>query len=164
MGPPSRSWVQTNPVIDSAHFRCAVGTSNKGDGRNSKWVKRNQRNFASQGQVKPVVGLDPSCDTLVGLPHLLNPDSTGPIRFEVGESSSLSDSRPLTHEAHELVMAASSKTGHDISGEGSISCVEPFFSADIHEKAGESPKASPMGFEMLTQVDGGLGWSSEVQV
>ena len=63
----------------------------------------------------PEVGLDPRCDTLVGLPHLLNSESTGPIRFEVGESSSLSDPRPLTHEAHEPVMTASSKTGHDIS-------------------------------------------------
>ena len=115
MGPPSGSRVQINPVIGLAHFGCAARTSNKGDGRNSKWVKRNQRNFASQGQVMPVVGLDPRCDTLVGLPHLLNSESTGPIRFEVGESSSLSNPRPLTHEAHEPVMTASSKTGHDIS-------------------------------------------------
>ena len=36
------------------------------------------------------------------------------------------------------------------SGEGSISCVEPLSSADIHEKARESPRASPMGFEVPT--------------
>ena len=36
------------------------------------------------------------------------------------------------------------------SGEGSVSCVEPLSSADIHEKARESPRASPMGFEVPT--------------
>ena len=35
------------------------------------------------------------------------------------------------------------------SGEGFVSCLEPLFSADIHEKAGESPRASLMGVEML---------------
>ncbi|KAL0001377.1 hypothetical protein SO802_015158 [Lithocarpus litseifolius] len=45
----------------------------------------------------------------------MNPEPIGPIRFEVGESSVLADPRPLTHEAHESVMVASSKTGHDIS-------------------------------------------------
>lgn len=68
-----------------------------------------------RGQVKSVVGLDPCCDTPMGLPHLLNLESTGPIRFEVGGSSSLADPRPLTREAHKSVMVASSKTGHDIS-------------------------------------------------
>ena len=41
VGPPSGSRVQINPVIGLAHFGCAARTSNKGDGRNSKWVKRN---------------------------------------------------------------------------------------------------------------------------
>ena len=50
------------------------------------------------------------------------------------------------------------------SREGSISCVEPLSSTDIHEKAGESPKASPIGFEVPTQVAKGLRWSPEVQV
>ena len=36
------------------------------------------------------------------------------------------------------------------SREGSVSCVEPLSSADIHEKARESPKASPIGFEVPT--------------
>ena len=50
------------------------------------------------------------------------------------------------------------------SREGSASCVEPLSSADIHEKAGESPKASPIGFEVPTQVAKGLRWSLEVRV
>ena len=50
------------------------------------------------------------------------------------------------------------------SGEGSVSCVEPLSSADIHEKTEESPKASPIGFEVPTQVAEGLRWSPEVRV
>ena len=96
---------------------------NKGGFNSFKWVIRGQKehmvglvmNCDPWGQVKPVVGSDPCCDTTFGLPHLLNPKFTGPIRFEVGESSSLADPRPLTHEAHKLVMVANSKTGHDIS-------------------------------------------------
>nr|POF21294.1 hypothetical protein CFP56_53503 [Quercus suber] len=96
---------------------------NKGGFNSFKWVIRGQKehmvglctNCDTQGQVKPVVGSDPCCDTTVGLPHLLNLEFTGLIKFEVGESSSLADLRPLTHEAHESVMVASSKTGHDIS-------------------------------------------------
>ena len=49
-------------------------------------------------------------------------------------------------------------------GECSVNCVEPLFSADIYEKAGENPWASSMSFEMLTQVAGGPGWSSKVRV
>ena len=115
VGPPTGSWVLIKPILGLAHSRCVAGTSNKGDGRTSKWVKRNLRNFAPQAQVKPVMGLDPRCDTLVGLPHVLNSKSIGPVRFEVGESSSLSDPRPLTLEAHESVMIASSNIDHNIS-------------------------------------------------
>ena len=103
--------------------RCVAWDCNKGGFNSFKWVTRGQKEQVvglgticdTRGQVKPVLGLDPCCDKLVGLPHLLNRESTGPIRFEVGESSSLFDPRPLTIEAHEPVMGASSKTGHDIS-------------------------------------------------
>ena len=62
----------------------------------------------TRGPEKPMLGLDPNCDTCVGSPNI--PKLTGPIRFEVGESSSLADSRSPTHKAHDSVMVASSKT------------------------------------------------------
>lgn len=103
--------------------RSVAWDCNKGGFNNFKWVTRGQKEHMVglgtvcdlRGQVKSVVGLDPCCDTPMGLPHLLNLESTGPIRFEVGGSSSLADPRPLTREAHKSVMVASSKTGHDIS-------------------------------------------------
>nr|POF25031.1 hypothetical protein CFP56_37991 [Quercus suber] len=48
----------------------------------------------------------------MGLPVIPNPESTGPIRMEVGESSSLGDPRPLNHEAQALAM---SNTPHEAS-------------------------------------------------
>ena len=100
VGPPTGSRVLIKPVLGLAYSGCVAGTSSKGDGKTSKWVKRNLRNFAPRAQVKPVMGLDPRCDTLMGLPHVLNSESIGPVKFEVGESSSLFDPRPLTLEAH----------------------------------------------------------------
>ncbi|KAK9992731.1 hypothetical protein SO802_027716 [Lithocarpus litseifolius] len=72
-------------------------------------------NIESRGHVKPIVGLDPCGDTPVGLPLLMNPELVGPSRFEVGECSVLADPILLTNEAHESVMVASLKTGHDTS-------------------------------------------------
>ena len=50
------------------------------------------------------------------------------------------------------------------SGECSVNCVEPLFSVNIYKKAGESPWASLMSFEMPMQVARGPGWSSKVRV
>ena len=50
------------------------------------------------------------------------------------------------------------------SRECSVNCVEPLFSVDIHEKAGESPWASLMGFELPTQVAEGPKWSPNVRI
>nr|POF05489.1 callose synthase 2 [Quercus suber] len=116
-------WKGLTVEVNEEGKRRVAWDYNKGGFNSFKWVIRSQKEHMvglgtdcdTRSQVKPVVGSDPCCDTTVGLPHLLNPEFTGPIRFEVGESSSLADPRPLTHKAHESVMVASSKTGHDIS-------------------------------------------------
>ena len=81
-------------------------------------------NCDTRGLEKPVLDLGPNGDTCMGFPNILE-ELTNPIRLEVGESSSLVDSRPTTHKAHDSVMVASSKMtttepklmkAHDSSG------------------------------------------------
>ena len=90
---------------------------NKGVLKSFKWVTRGEKPVVGLGFIrdtwdpkKPVWGLGPNCGTCVGSPNLPILEFLGPIRFEVGESSSLVDPRPETHKAHDLVMVASSKT------------------------------------------------------
>ena len=89
--------------------RRVVGNNYKGGWRSFKWVTRSQREHMlgletfgdTLTQQKPVVGSDQ--DIQVGSPNVPNLESTGPIRMEVGESSSLADRRPPTPVAHVLV-------------------------------------------------------------
>ena len=106
VGPFSGSRFHKNPVV------------NKGGLRSSKWVTRSQMeqvvgpSSGSRVQKHPLVGSDQDCITQVGLPIILNPEPTGPIRMEVGESPSLGDLRPLNQEAQAL---ATSNLPHEAS-------------------------------------------------
>ena len=98
--------------------RCVTWDSNKCGLKSFKWVTWGEKpivglgpNGDIRGPEKPVLDLDPNGDTCMGLPNI--PELTDPIRFEVGESSSLADPRPPTHKAHDSMMVASSKTQHD---------------------------------------------------
>ena len=92
--------------------------SNKGGFKSFKWVTQGEKpivglgsNRDPRGPEKPMLDLGPNGDTCMGFPNI--PELTNPIRFEVGESSSLADLRPPTHKAHDSMMVASSKTQHD---------------------------------------------------
>lgn len=84
--------------------RRAAWNHNKGGLRSFKWVTSGQREHVvgfgnsndTWAQKKVVVGVDQNYDQQVGLPNFPNLELTGPIRMEVGESSSLADRRPST--------------------------------------------------------------------
>ena len=120
---PSRSQVY--------HKRRATRDSFNSGSKSLKRVTRGEKpivglgsNCDTRGLEKLVLDLGPNGDTCMGFPNILE-ELTSPIRLEVGESSSLADSRPTTHKAHDSVMVVSSKTtttepklmkAHDSSG------------------------------------------------
>ena len=120
---PSRSRVY--------HKRRATRDSFNSGSKSLKRVTRGEKpivglgsNCDTRGLEKPVLDLGPNGDTCMGFPNILE-ELTNPIRLEVGESSSLADSRPTTHKAYDSVVVASSKMtttepklmkAHDSSG------------------------------------------------
>ena len=120
---PSRSRVY--------HKRRATRDSFNSGSKSLKRVTRGEKpivglgfNCDTRGLEKPVLDLGPNGDICMGFPNILE-ELTNPIRLEVGESSSLANSRPTTHKAHDSVMVVSSKTtttepklmkAHDSSG------------------------------------------------
>ena len=95
--------------------RSVTRNSYKSGSKSIKWVIRGEKPIVglgsfsdSRGPEKPVLDLGPNGDNCMGCPNI--PELTNPIRFEVGESFSLADSRLTTHKAQVPVMVASSKT------------------------------------------------------
>ena len=108
---------------------------NKGGLRSSLWVSRDQREHVpsdSRVHLNPVVGSDQD-GSQVGLPVIFDPEPTGPFRTEVGESPTVGDPRPLSLEAHTLVM---SKAPHEASNAQDITSAE----VDLAEESLAPPK------------------------
>ena len=95
--------------------RSVTRNSYKSGSKSIKWVIRGEKPIMGLGSfLKPVLDLDPNGDICMGCPN--TPALTNPSRFEVGESSSLADSRLTTHKAQVSVMVESSKTQLGFSG------------------------------------------------
>lgn len=84
---------------------------NKGGPKSFKWTTR------GLFEGNPMLGLGPKpLETRVGHSNFLSLDFLGPICFEVGESSSMADPRPVVSSsvtAHDLVLMLSFKASHD---------------------------------------------------